>query len=44
METQLLACVAIGYLTENDISELMLLLEEINKMLSSLAKTLSSTH
>ena len=44
LETQLLACVAIGHLTENDISELMLLLEEINKMLSSLAKTLSSSH
>ena len=40
LETQLLACVVIGYLTEDDISELMLLLEEINKMLSSLTRTL----
>ena len=40
LETQLMACVAIGYLVEDDISELMNLLEEINKMLSTLVKTL----
>lgn len=40
LETQLLICVSIGYLTEDDILELMQLLEEINKMLSSLLKTL----
>lgn len=40
LETQLLACVTIGYLTEKDISETMALLEEINKMLSSIQKNL----
>lgn len=40
LETQLQICVSIGYMTDDDISELMQLLEEINKMLSSLAKTL----
>lgn len=44
LETQLLACVAIGYLTEDEIAELMSLLEEIGKMLSSLAKTLPSSN
>ena len=40
LETQLLACVSIGYLTEDEISETMNLLEEINKMLSSIQKNL----
>ena len=44
LETQLLICVSIGYLTEQDIAETMALLEEINKMLSSLINTLSDTH
>jgi len=43
LETQLLACVAIGYMTENDIAEIMTLLNEINRMISSLAKTFTST-
>ena len=42
LETQLLACVEIGYLSENKIMDLMQILEEINKMLSSLSKTLST--
>ena len=44
LETQLQICVAIGYLTQTDIAELMSLLEEINKMLSSLANSLATTH
>ena len=40
LETQLQICVMVGYMTENDISEVMTLLKEINMMLSSLAKTL----
>ena len=44
LETQLLICVSIGYLTKDDISDLMVLLNEINKMLSSLARTLPATH
>ncbi len=44
LETQLLICVSIGYMTDDDISELMSLLEEINKMLSALSKTLTTTH
>ncbi len=43
LETQLLACVAIGYLAEDDIADLMTLLNEINRMLSSLTKTFTST-
>lgn len=42
LETQLLACVAIGYMTMDDIAGLLALLEEINKMLSSLTKTLAA--
>lgn len=44
LETQLQICVSIGYLREEDIAEIMVLLEEINKMLSSLMRTLSNTH
>ena len=44
LETQLLICVSIGYLTDEDITEIMVLLEEINKMLASLIRTLSDTH
>ena len=40
LETQLLICVSIGYLSDDDISELMQVLDEINRMLSSLVKTL----
>ena len=43
LETQLLICVSIGYLTENDIEPLMILLEEINKMLSTLSKNLPTS-
>ena len=43
LETQLMICVSIGYLTENDITPLLALLEEINKMLSSLSNTLPTT-
>ncbi len=41
LETQLLICVSIGYMSEGDIAEIMDLLGEINKMLSSLIKTFS---
>lgn len=44
LETQLQICVSIGYLCEDDITELMAILEEINKMISSLTKTLSPLH
>ena len=40
LETQLLAAVEIGYFTSEEIAETMQLLEEINKMLSTLQKTL----
>lgn len=40
LETQLLACVAIGYLDEPSIAPTMTLLEEINKMLTTLQKNL----
>ena len=40
LETQLMICVSIGYLSEDDIEPLMSLLEEINKMLSSLSSML----
>ena len=43
LETQLLACVAIGYLREEEISDLMELLNEINRMLSVLTKSLSAS-
>lgn len=44
LETQLMICVSIGYLAQKDIEELMSLLEEINKMMSSLAKMLATTN
>ena len=43
LETQLLLCVSIGYLCEEEISELMGVLDEIGKMLSSLDKSLPET-
>ncbi len=36
LQTQLLICVGLNYLTENDISEAMQLTVEINKMLNSI--------
>ena len=44
LETQLLICVSIGYLSEEDIAEITAVLEEVNKMLSSLIKALSDNH
>ncbi len=40
LETQLLIGVDVGYFSQDDVSSLLALLEEINKMLSSLVKTL----
>lgn len=36
LETQLMICVSVGYLTQKDIDEPLITLDEINKMLSSL--------
>ena len=43
LQTQLLICVDIGYLLEEDINEAMSLAEEIGKMLSSLAQRMKIT-
>jgi len=43
LETQLLLCVKVGYLTNEDISEVMNLLQEVGKMLAVLAKKLPLT-
>lgn len=40
LETQLLIGVNVGYFSQNDVSSLLDLLEEINRMLSSLVKTI----
>jgi len=42
LETQLLLCVRLGYLSSEDISITMTLLEEISKMTATLIKKLSS--
>ena len=42
LETQLLICVKVEYLTENEISEAMNLLSEVGKMLTSLIKKVIS--
>jgi four helix bundle protein len=40
LETQLLLCQKIGYLTDTDISEAMNLLQEVGKMLTALTRKL----
>ncbi|MBR0150966.1 MAG: four helix bundle protein [Synergistaceae bacterium] len=40
LETQLLLCVEIGYLKEQEISEVWGILQEVGKMLHTLSKTL----
>ena len=42
LETQLLLCVSVGYLTEADISKSIDLLHEIGKMITSLSYSLNS--
>lgn len=42
LETQLELCVKVGYLTENEITNLMNLLQEIGRMLQGLIKHLTS--
>ena len=44
LETQLLLCLKINYLTENDISDAMNLLQEVRKMLIALKSLLSTSH
>ena len=44
VETQLLICVEIGYLTENDINNAISLSGEVGKMLSSLIQKLTTNH
>ena len=36
LETQLLICVSVGYFQQSEINELLMLLDEVNKMLSTL--------
>ncbi|MBQ6972273.1 MAG: four helix bundle protein [Synergistaceae bacterium] len=42
LETQLLLCVEIGYLTEQEISETWNLLQEVGKMLHTMMRTLQT--
>ena len=42
LETQLLICLKVGYLKETDISEAMILLTEVGKMLTTLISKLKS--
>lgn len=42
LETQLLLCVRINYLTESEIEKAMSLIEEVGKMLNSLQKKLTT--
>ena len=42
LETQLLICVKVNYLNESDISEAMIILAEIGKMLNSLINKLTT--
>ena len=42
LETQLRICIMLGYLSEKDTSETLLLLEEVGKMLNSLMRKLTS--
>ncbi|MDR0310134.1 MAG: four helix bundle protein [Acidobacteriota bacterium] len=44
LQTQLLICVEIGYLSEADINTAMGLSEEVGKMLSSLIQKLTTDH
>ena len=41
LETQLLLCVRIGYLTDEDISEALTQVEEVGKMMSALIRSLT---
>ena len=42
METQLILCVEINYLSNNDILPIMMLLEEIGKMLNALINKITT--
>jgi four helix bundle protein len=44
LETQLLLCVKIGYLTDNQIEVAMSLLTEIGKMINKLQQSLTTNH
>ncbi|MBO7532371.1 MAG: four helix bundle protein [Victivallales bacterium] len=44
LETQLLLCVAINYLSQNDISPIMMLLDEIGKMINALINKLKTNN
>lgn len=44
LETQLLLCVQVNYLAPSDISEVMVQLQEVGKMLHALTKTLLTVH
>lgn len=44
LETQLLLCVRINYLTESEIEKAMSLIEEVGKILNSLQKKLTTNH
>ena len=44
LETQLLLCVRINYLTESEIEKAMSLIEEVGKMLNSLQKKLTTNN
>ena len=42
LETQLILCLEIGYLTENEINPILSMLEEIGKMLHSISNKLTT--
>ena len=44
LQTQLLICVSIGYLTDADISSAMNMLEEVGKMLYKIRQRLTTDH
>ena len=44
LQTQMLICVNIGYLSESDIADAMKISEEVGKMLHSLQKKLTTDH
>ena len=44
LETQLILCLEIGYLTENEINPILSMLEEIGKMLHSISNKLTTYH
>lgn len=42
LQTQILICVQVGYLVDTDISELMLKLDEVGRMIYALIRTLTT--